>query len=720
MSPQPPREIAIGPWAGFVDCPPDELDRIAAQLPALLAGAAGGVSRHDLAIGGVMRPVVVKTFRRQWWRDSHFRRRGTKSRRSFELAAHLRAHGVAAPRPIAWLDRWERGRLLESHYVYEYEHGSSMREAIDGLLASQPEAADVLALMRVVAAAVARMHQAGVIHFDLGNQNVLVDRIGEDGWGNVRVIDLDRARRFGSPTLRLRARDLSRIDLPSALLPMFHCMYFGDRTPPAEFARWERHYRRRYAVHTATRPYRHPFRTLRTLAKSPPQARTRPAGGWMWDERSAQAIGTRTKRDRYMKYPWRNGFYIMRGLARTALPVHRRYRACLERAFTSEVAMHGRIGIAAGGLDGVRAEEHEWLARLGALPLQVRLHRHAGDARNARVLEEARRAHAAGHPLFVSLLQDRACVDTPSLWRDFVRTWLPAAAPIAQTVEVGHAVNRVKWGVDAFDDYRRMVEAALAEAGSDARVQLVGPAAIDFEYHYLVGVLDALPEGCFAALSHHLYVDRRGAPENRQGPFSAIEKFALAKAIAACSPAIRGDRLIVSEVNWPLTGVGVHSPVRAPYFPQDHGEPHAAVDENTYASYMVRYCALALCSGLVEQVYWWRLAGHGFGLIDDAPTAWRPRPGFHALRQFVRLLGDATFVARLPAPADAWALAFRKPDSTRVVMAWSHPRPSAYQPDFPPSMVLSRDGDELAVGSGAIALSGNPVYLIGATRSSPG
>ena len=713
-------EITTGRYSGGACCARDDLEPLVRELGAILdgknpgehvRGGSGGMTRHTITLDGGELELVVKGFRRQWWRDGHFRRVGSKARMSFEIAAHLHEHGVGTPRPVAWLDHWHEGRLLESRFAYEYEPGTSFRAEVDRVMAGLPVAREVLPLLQAVAAAIARMHAAGVCHFDLGNQNVLVDRVAAGGWRNVRFIDLDRSRRVDAPSLRVRARDLSRIDLPSALLPIFHSMYFGDRLPPEEFVRWESHYRRRFALHTATRGLRHPVRALRNrTAAHGAELRARP--DWMWDDLSEQAIGIRTKRDRYTAYPWRNGLHIVRGLARSALPVKRRYRELMSQAFSREVTLQGRIGMGAGGLGGMREAEHELLAQLGSVPILVRLHRHASDLDNGRVLEHARRARAAGHRVFVALLQDRAGVDSPAAWSEFVQRWLPPAAQLADAVEVGHAVNRVKWGVYRFSDYRRMVDAVLALKADMPNVRLTGPAVIDFEYHFLVGLLDALPGNCFDAVSHHLYVDRRGAPENRQSGFSSIEKFALAKAIAACSPAVDGDRLVISEVNWPLRGTGVYSPVNAPYIPRDHEEPHCAVDEDTYASFMLRYYVLALCSGFVEQVYWWRLAAHGFGIVDDKPEVWRPRPAFKALQRFVALLGDSTFLGRLPAPTGVWALRFRKPDSSRVVMAWAHPSPVSYEPGFTSTAVLSRDGEEIA-GRAASVLGGDPVYFIG-------
>ena len=176
----------------------------------------------------------------------------------------------------------------------------------------------------------------------------------------------------------------------------------------------------------------------------------------------------------------------------------------------------------------------------------------------------------------------------------------------------------------------------------------------------------------FDALAHHLYVDRRGGPENRQGRFSALEKFALARALARTAPAC-ADRLIVSEFNWPLLDGDVYSPVGSPYlFPGQVLDSPPSASEDDQARYLIRYLLLALCSGLVERVYWWRLVARGYGLVDDRdPAAWRPRPAYHALQRWLRTVGGATFTGR-----DAQGgYAFTQPGGGTVRLSVEHGEP---------------------------------------------
>jgi tRNA A-37 threonylcarbamoyl transferase component Bud32 len=665
-----------------------------------------------MPLGAADVPVAIKSFSRgSWLKDRYFARHGSKARRSFETAVHLATRGVGTPTPIAYLDQWENRRLVASYYLCRHELDiSSFRDELNRLYAEDPLCRRIMTLMETVAFAIADMHDAGVCHRDLGNQNILLRRDGEDAWKDVCFIDLNRAHLAQSLTLKQRARDISRIDLPSDFLRVFKCMYFRHQHPPGEFNRLEAHYRKRFAFHTASRAYRHPIRETRQRRKDAllPQV---PRGRelWVWDDRSVQAVSTMLSRERHRHYPAANNFYVARGLIKSLGPVWGSYRDNMSGCFRREIPMSDRIGIAVGSSPG----ESAFIRPLGRVPVLLRLYRHESDAVNDHTLAAARELKRLGHTVMAALIQDRIAVRDPSRWLSFVDRYVPALAGVADMIEVGHAINRVKWGVWDVREYGRLFDPVARVAREIGSLALSGPAVIDFEYHYLAGVLDMLPQdGSLSALSHHLYVDRRGAPENRQGRFSAVEKFALAKAIASHSPAVNGDRLIVSEVNWPIIGTGVYSPVNSPYIIPNSHTNDPSVNEEDYANYMVRYYALALCSGLVDQVYWWRLVSHGFGLVDDQEPTWRPRPAYAALQTFVRLLAETTFVERLKTPEGIWALRFRAANGRSILLAWSHPAPVRYALPFPCEAMLDRAGQTLPVSSDVL-LTGQPCYIIG-------
>ena len=99
--------------------------------------------------------------------------------------------------------------------------------------------------------------------------------------------------------------------------------------------------------------------------------------------------------------------------------------------------------------------------------------------------------------------------------------------------------------------------------------------------------------------------------------------------------------------------------------------PH--VSEEEYAKFLCRYVLLAVASGHVSRVYWWRLVHRGFGLVDDADASNpRRRPAFESLKTLFAQLAGARFERRLAdVPAGTFALEFSREDGSRFVMRWT-------------------------------------------------
>jgi hypothetical protein len=706
-----------------------ELQAQLARLPALLAAPAArlitaGRNRNiviELALGERTHAVMVKAFGAQaWLRDLRDRRRGSKAARTFRAATHLAAHGAGTPPPIAYLERWEGTRLRESYYLAAYQDGAeTFRDALLRLFDARPPlAAHFVALLACVAAGIRAMHDAGFLHNDLGNQNVLLRPEGAARWSGFMVVDLNRGRMRTALSLRQRGRDLSRLELPSDLLQMLAEMYWRG-VPPRALLDWNRRYRRLYGLQVLKRRALQALRQWRGARNAEAPARDYPAPRelWIWDEATAQPIATLLRRDRVRNFP-RTRYSRVVGDALRGVPrAWREFRRLLPLAYAQPVEFAGRIGFALEPTPHTLERELALLAGLGPVPALVRFYHHDARATLHWRAELVHALHRAGHAVSVALVQDRRAVREPASWRAFAFEALAAVAGVVEAVEVGHAVNRVKWGIWGFEDLRALY-APLAEL--QARfpgMRFTGPALIDFEYPVAFPALREWPgEVPLAALSHHLYVDRRGAPENPQNGFGAPEKFALGRALARATPHC-ADRFVVSEVNWPLHGMGADSPIHAPYFPPWRHAGDPGVSEDAYADFLLRYLCLALGSGMVERVYWWRLAARGFGLVDDTdPAALRPRPAYALLQAFLRLLGASTFIgARLPARRGArhgrYRFAFRRPDGEVVALAYAH----GPELPFPADEAFARTEDAFGrpLARAPATLSGRPLYLRG-------
>jgi hypothetical protein len=350
-----------------------------------------------------------------------------------------------------------------------------------------------------------------------------------------------------------------------------------------------------------------------------------------------------------------------------------------------------------------------FLKSLGKIPVLLRFGHHEGKEQWEKTLRILDDLHEKGHEIMIAILQDRRAVFEPDSWRGFLEFVIERVEGKVTMVEVCHVVNRVKWGVHNLNELAALLKPVVELKRQYGKVRFSGPACIDFEYHFVVASLAATPVGLnYDALSHHLYVDRRGAPENKQGKFGIVEKAALLKAIAVKSNRCE-DKVIVSEVNWPLEGSGVWSPVAASYLLPGARGSRVHVSEEKYGCFMLRYLALTLCSGLVDQVYWWRLVSHGFGLVDErAEGGWRERVGFKILVVFLRELGEATFVEKLETEEGFYALRFER-ERGQVTMMWGNGRTFAGPWSQKFTSVLNALGEEIELTE----VGDSPVYLIG-------
>ena len=688
-----------------------------ADLPALLSAdkverlsqGADYVVKLPLSATTGLQTIAVKIFKRQSRvKDWYDRKKGSKAERSYRAAIYLQEHDIGTPAPLAWLDRWENDRLLESYYLCLYEPAICFRDALSDIYYNQRDNEPLMNLLFAVAPAIRAMHDAGFMHGDMGNQNILLPRNLDGSWGKPQLIDLNRCTIQTQPLDdKQRAFDLSRIILPGAYLKIFKFIYCHHEDIPASLDKWEQKFRRRFEWHTRSRKYRHPLRHWRNRHKKLTKP-IYPSGQniWLWDEKSAQPMTVLERREknrhRDIKYVIKTAWQSLMAMRQ----IFKLYRQILEESYQRPVSMARRIGVALHPKSEYIKQELELLNQLGNPPVLIRFCHHETPADWEKAIALVEHLHQQGVEIMVAFLQDRRAVLEPDNWTHFLETVISAIVDKVAHIEITHAFNRVKWGVWSAKEYAQLMRPAFAIQDKYPQIKLTGPACIDFEYHPTIAALKSLPaDRKLNALSHLLYVDRRGAPEHKQGRFSTLEKCALLKALAQWSDRC-DDKVIVSEVNWPVKYTGIWSPIGCPYEAPKWRREEPGETEDDYANYMLRYLAIALCSGHVEQVFWWRLSAHGYGLVDDLEN-FRPRPAFIVLAFFLRLLGSANFIQKHLAPERCYILEFQRDDAT-VLMAWSDNIASTSLPTIEYTEARTKEGEVLTTPE----LSSSPIYLI--------
>lgn len=665
------------------------------------------VVKCPMQIQGQEHWVAIKVFKRQSiWKDWYDFTHKSKAQRSFNAAIFLKKHQIGTPAPIAYLDKWQGKRLIESYYVCLFESAECFRDLVTDILWNKRDSAPLMDLLLHLAPELRKMHDAGFMHGDMGNQNIFIPKDANENWLAPQWIDLNRCNILDRPlNAKERAFDISRMILPSAYVRWFLYIYSNHEPIDRELEKFEDAYRKAFTRHRRSGKYRHPIRYLKRKKSGIKPAYPHEKDVWLWDEKSGQPMITMTQKNKNQHREWR---FFLGSIWKTltALPsIWSEYKKLQGTSFQRSIELKNRIGVALHPKTNYLHHELPLHQQLGQPPVMIRFYHHetADDWQNS--IELIQQLKSQSVEIMVAMIQDRQAVTNPESWKAFLTMVIPAIADAVSHIEITHAYNRVKWGIWNHRELIQLMQPAFELQQQHPQIKLTGPACIDFEYAPVISALKSMPKQFhFSALSHLLYVDRRGAPENHQGKFSTLEKAVLLKALANKSNRC-DNKVIISEVNWPVKYTGIWSPVICPYVTPKWRKLEPGETEDVYAHYMLRYLMICLCSGHVEQVFWWRLSAHGYGLIDDQDN-FRQRPAFIALQFLLSLLGEARFEKKWQSKPDQWILEFSK-GNKRYLMAWTSNNQTASF-EYP----YEQAWDYLGRKSDAVELSGAPVYFL--------
>lgn len=416
---------------------------------------------------------------------------------------------------------------------------------------------------------------------------------------------------------------------------------------------------------------------------------------FLWNPFADQPHNVVPKRERF----WHHFKYVPSYLSLVsanlleAFPVLSLYRKYRRMVYKKQTKLEHCFGVSVSPLESRNDEVLEHLKDLGIQQTLVRIPSWERERLGfyQRFIEMIR---ARDIDVILALLQQRRDVKSPGKWLYFLEEVFSRFHSECSFFEIGHAWNRTKWGVWDYREYLKLAEPAVSLA-QNCSVKLLGPAVIDFEFHLYPPILKEI---FFDKITSLLYVDRVGAPENRQFGWNTTRKIALLKAIVdGCSQ--KKQDLWITEVNWPIEGTGKYSPAVG----------RANVSEEDQADYLVRYYILCLASGYVDRIYWWQLVAPGYGLIDSRPKDWRRRPGFFALKSMIDRLDGSFFVEKVPHP-DAQIFMFRKGERL-VAVCWTTEASVVHMFNRRVQRVENRDGRELSFQDNRIYIDPSPKYV---------
>ncbi len=661
--------------------------------------------------------VVVKQFRNLGTKKKAERRlKGSKAERSWQMALEFSKAGIPTAEPLLLVESKEPDGpsfFITRHLGAQVEARYIFRAVNEGRLAEQFPAFDYDLFLESLGFALRRMHEAGLFHRDLSIGNVLVPE-GETSVGidQITIIDLNRGRKKEGLSLTTRVRDLCRLTIyqveqqrrmvdayacwdPARGTAGSHRLRHGDRASAALWWAYRLyHHGFRFKIEgkkTIRAPFKGVGRGIGQLF-APRRAHVHipdaPEGASkrdqiVWDYLSDQPHQHAGKLDK-LKVRLADAPSHLRNLAICALAaprIRRRYKE-LKRGLYSRPLPWDGVGICVRPFPEGPEELMEAIDDLGVRNVLLRLH--PWQAVHDDELQLARELHSKGYDLAYALPQNRDLVRDPKLWQSRIEELAELFTPYGKCFQVGQAINRSKWGVWRYGEYIELAQRADQVLRRYPGVETFGPAVIDFELYSTASVVNLSSCPSFDGLASLLYVDRRGAPENRQMGFDTVDKALLCQAIAETSRACAG-RSWITEVNWPLWE-GPHSPAGK----------SVSVSEEDQATFLARYFLLALTSGGAERVYWWQMIARGYGLIapqdpEGSAAGLRRRPSYYALKTLNSQLRGSVLQSRLPSPTGTYLFDFER-SGQRLLVGWSHQAPREIELDHPVSEVIDQHG----------------------------
>ncbi|MCK9482863.1 MAG: lipopolysaccharide kinase InaA family protein [Candidatus Marinimicrobia bacterium] len=190
----------------------------------------------DLEINGISQPVVIKWFgwrnRISYWLSPVMRSRAKKS---WDAALNLLRNGIQTPAPLT-VYTLRRCGFIRCNFLLTKKVGNYTlaRRWLRDENATNDEK---ITIVETIAVMIGKMHQSGLVHYDLTPGNFLVSN---DNPANVILIDLNRMKRRIVLSRRLKMYDIAKLNLCTCGLNKEHasCLWsiFLEKYDQTNFA----------------------------------------------------------------------------------------------------------------------------------------------------------------------------------------------------------------------------------------------------------------------------------------------------------------------------------------------------------------------------------------------------------------------------------------------------------------------------------------------------
>ena len=300
--------------------------------------------------------------------------------------------------------------------------------------------------------------------------------------------------------------------------------------------------------------------------------------------------------------------------------------------------------------------------------------------------------------VLVCILQDREHIEDKKLTEERFEYIFEKLNGTANKFQIGNVINRKKWSFLSIDEYFSFFKIAYdLKTNKFSNIKLLGGNIIDFDIPFFARSIFHFRSIYYDGIATQLYVDRRGAPEQKQFGFNTLSKIKTYAALALASTKTSKD-LYITEVNWALSGVGKWAPAR-----------NYLTKEFLQARYLIRYYLLMLGSGKVKKCYWHQLVAPGYGLVNNINGKIIKRDAYYCFKYLISVL-DGGKTKKLIRKKDLFCLIVEK-ENTMIEAIWSSGKNAYFKSD--PSQIVSDIRGEVieTKNSPTINITGEVIYL---------
>ena len=539
--------------------------------------------------------------------------RKTKAKRSFEHSLLLNQKGVKTPEPLCYIEVFDRFRLRQSYFISRQINYDFTLD-----LVTQKEVENHKDILKSFIDFTYNLHKKNIMHLDYVVGNICVKKI--DKGYDFFLVDLNRLYK-GIVSSKTGVKNLKRISKDPEIIKILAEEYANKSS--GSFSDFTN-----YLMRSVNRNLKRS--KLKRFIKNIFAKDLRvPRSSYAWDYHSNQphVLNNKKLKRKIAFVSWFANLKIITSSA-YALFIGPYFYIKNRKFFERKIDSFGLCVNLDKPVESQKLisndELYEMIDELAVDNILVRIP--LTDFDNIeKYIHFIKKLQ--DKDVLVCILQDREHIEEKYLTKQKLDYIFSNLCNQVKTFQIGNSINRKKWAFVSIDEYFSFFKIAYdLKKNKFPKIKLLGSNIIDFDLPFFARSIFHFKSIFYDGIATQLYVDRRGGPEEKQLGFNLASKI---KAYAALASASRNtsNELYITEVNWPLQGMGEWSPSK-----------EYLIEESFQSRYMVRYYLLMLASGKVKKCYWHQLVAPGYGLVNNLDGKIDKRDAYFCFKHMIEAL----------------------------------------------------------------------------------